>query len=71
MNLALWTFPGECVDASPGRSRDRVVAVISQFLNHLRPQDAGAANHDDLHGFPSQKIVAVMQHLHGVSLIRV
>jgi hypothetical protein len=35
------------------------MAVVSQLLNHLRPQDARAADHHDLHDFSLKAIAAV------------
>ena len=40
---------GDRVDAGVRRRRERVVAVVAQLLDELRPDEAGPADDNDLH----------------------
>ena len=41
---------GDAVDAASGRCGDDLVAALAQDGDSLRADQAGAADHDDLHG---------------------
>ena len=41
---------GDGVDAAVGRGGDDLVAALAQNGDGLRADQAGAADHDDLHG---------------------
>ncbi len=46
------SFTRERVDAGARRRRHRLVAVLAQLGHQLRPDEAGSADHDDLHDIP-------------------
>jgi hypothetical protein len=43
------SLAGQRVDARVGRRRHRVVAGLAQLLDELGSDEAGSADHDDLH----------------------
>ena len=43
------SLAGDRVDARVRRRRERLVAVLAQFLDELRPDQAGSADNNDLH----------------------
>ena len=50
---ALGNFLNDAVDAGLRRGSDDLVADLAQNGDGLRADEAGAADHDDLHGLPS------------------